>query len=357
MKVLVIDDNPEDRILYRRYLPAGDGFDIEDVESFHEARQKFPLLSPDCVLVDFNLPDADGINVVHSLRTNLKTSPCAFVMVTGQGSESLAVSSFRSGVDDYVVKDGLTREVLQATVTRAIDRVQARLARERHLEELELFASVAAHDLKAPLQSIRGYAELTMMEDSRLDAAGRKDNLMVIQESCDRMSSLIDGLLDYAQSGSSSGMMIRVDVNQTFDDVLRALGDSINQTGAAVEADDLGFVVGDALGIHQVFQNLIANALHHVRADAPRVTVSAAAFANWMAYTVADNGSGVPERERERVFAPLVRLNGGTGHRGHGLGLAICQQVVERHGGHIWVEAAPGGGAAFKFTLPRISVT
>lgn len=353
MKVLVIDDSPEDRELYRRYLSDGGEFHVEDTETLREARQRFQTFAPDCVLVDFNLPDADGMDVIDALRSDHGPKSCAFIIVTGHGSEELAISSFRSGADDYISKDSMTPTLLQSQIRLAVDRAQLRRERQQHLQDLEHFASVTAHDLKAPLQTIKGYTELSMQGADKLSETTRNGYLCLVLEASNRMESLIDGLLIYAQSGEKAAALIPVDVTLTVKDVTKVLASKITAVGARIEYGDLGMLVGDALGIHQVFQNLIDNAVEHAAKEKPRIVISRRAFGNWAIYSVSDNGQGIPEQDRERIFAPLVRLGDRPSRQGHGLGLAICQQIVERHGGRIWVQnGGICGGAEFCFSLP-----
>ena len=352
MKVLVIEDSPEDRALYRRYLTNDGGFDVVDTETLRDAKLQFRTFTPDCVLVDFNLPDADRFGVIEALRSDQMSFPCAFIIVTGEGSEHLAVTSFRSGADDYVAKNGLTPTLLQSSIQKAVGRVQARQERQRYLQALEYFASIAAHDLKAPLQTVKGYTELTKFGGNEISETTRGDYLDLVLESCSRMESLIDGLLAYAQSGEEAASLVLVDVGKTVEDVMKVLAGKIQDTGARIQVGDLGTVMGDALGIHQVFQNLIDNAMQYADKGAPQINLSSTQFGDWAIYSVSDNGPGVPDHERERVFMPLVRLGDREKRQGHGLGLAICQQIIERHGGRIWVNKETDGGATFCFSLP-----
>jgi signal transduction histidine kinase len=120
-----------------------------------------------------------------------------------------------------------------------------------------------------------------------------------------------------------------------------------------VELGALPSVIGDGGGLSRVLQNLVANALKY-RADAPpRIAIGAERDDAAWVIAVRDNGRGVGERDRERIFDIFARADDEEAVDGHGIGLAVCQTIIEHHGGRIWVEPAPGGGSVFRFTLPE----
>lgn len=169
-----------------------------------------------------------------------------------------------------------------------------------------------------------------------------------------RMQALIDDLLTISRVDTKGRPLQRIDLGESLDAALRSLRICIDERHAVVHAGPLPAVLGDAAQLTQVFQNLLSNAVKFCQAGAPRVEISARRDGALWRICVRDNGIGVPEEHRERIFGMFQRLHGRREYAGTGIGLAICQKVVERHGGTIWVEAAQGGGSAFMFTLQAV---
>jgi signal transduction histidine kinase len=230
------------------------------------------------------------------------------------------------------------------------------LSRVRELEqqnaELREVVSVAAHDLKEPLRNLRGCAErLVRGHASQLEGEGRQllSDLVV---SARRAERLVEDLLQYARVLAGPLQLQSVDLNEPFELAQAILCDRIQPMGAEISNDPLPVVQADPARMIQLFQNLLANALTYRAEKPPAVHVSARAVTGqWRVY-IRDWGIGVPSADRERIFEPFHRLHPEERYPGTGLGLAICRKIVERHGGTIWMESPPDGGASVVFTLP-----
>ena len=214
--------------------------------------------------------------------------------------------------------------------------------------ELERFADIAAHDLREPLMAI---TQLTALLERGVDSQ-RGEIVTHLRAAAAHGSRLVDGLLDLARVGRGAPPAEPVDLRRVIEDLLDTLGPQIEAAGARVEIGPLPTVLGVEGELARVFQNLLANALKFRGEEAPVVAVSAARSPREWTLTVADNGPGVSERNRERIFELFARGQVDGEAPGTGLGLAVCRKVVELHGGRIWVEPAPGGGSAFRLTLP-----
>lgn len=241
-----------------------------------------------------------------------------------------------------------TQEELEAEGLR--ERV---LSLSRSNEDLEQFAHVVAHDLQEPLRTISGFAELLERDlDGRLDENGRQ-SLHLIRDGTHRMGALLDGVLAYSRVASVGLERTPVDL----DDLLREAQDTLRHTlearGARVTSEPLGVVHGDRTQLGQLLQNLLANGIKFGAPDAPHVHVSAEEAGGWLTICVRDDGAGIDERDRERVFGMFERGSTADGAGGTGIGLALCAKIVERHGGRIGHEPAPGGGTVFRVSLLR----
>lgn len=219
--------------------------------------------------------------------------------------------------------------------------------------ELDEFTFVASHDLQEPLRKLIAFSSLLARDvggDLTPDAA--KD-LNFIIEAATRMQRLVQDLLLLSRAGRSTSKREPVELEGCCDAALDALAARVAETGATITRDALPVVLGDGTLLTQLYQNLIGNALKFHGQAAPRIHVLAEQTpAGWL-LGVRDNGIGVPPQYAEQIFSPFKRLHGRDAYEGTGIGLSICRRAVDRHGGRIWCEPAPGGGAQFLFTLPN----
>jgi PAS domain S-box-containing protein len=244
-----------------------------------------------------------------------------------------------------VTRDLTERKQSQEELERAVE--DLRIANE----ELDRFAAVAAHDMTDPLRTISGFAEYLLETDPQEDK--REQYVRHIFDSSQRLSAMLHGLLAYARAGRTRDATAVVDVDTAVRQVHDDLAAGIAERGARLEVDlpsDARVQVdGDDLRI--ILQNLVSNAIKFADREDPVVTVSAARTAGAWRITVADNGVGIPPEHQERIFAAFERAPNRRAI-GYGLGLAICQRLVERHGGSIGLESEPGEGTRFWFSLP-----
>jgi PAS domain S-box-containing protein len=229
---------------------------------------------------------------------------------------------------------------------------------ERSNDDLEAFATLASHDLQAPLGTVRGYLELLGAEYG--DVLGPQGTRWVARasEATQRMSALLTSLLDFSRAaGSGRPTLAPAGLGALLDGVMADLADLLSRTGTTVRlvGPSIEMLV-DTARLRQVLQNLVQNAVKYHHPDRPPVVeVSATELDDRWQVVVADNGVGVPPEDRERVFR-MVQQAGRT-ESGYGVGLAVSRRVVERHGGHIWIEDNPGGGSRFCFTIPQPTPT
>lgn len=233
---------------------------------------------------------------------------------------------------------------------RKIRDLASRLAKSN--AELEKFAYVASHDLREPLATLSIFAKLLERRHAEeLTPAARKYVQMMVT-SAERMRRLIDKLLQFSRVSYQPLGLSEVDCADVVREVLADLRASIGSAGASVEVGPLPTLVGDASQLSRLFQNLVSNAIKFRGEAAPRIAISAEPTLGGWIFRVDDNGLGIEETFKSRLFRPFQRGHVGEAIAGTGLGLAICTKIVGRHGGRIWVESEPGQGASFRFFLP-----
>jgi signal transduction histidine kinase len=224
---------------------------------------------------------------------------------------------------------------------------------ERSNQELEQFAYVASHDLQEPLRMVSSFTQLLAQRyHDRLDQDA-KEFIAFAVDGASRMQRLIQDLLAYSRVGTRGAGFAPTDADAALRAALGNLQAAIRETGAEVIHDPLPSVWADATQLTQVFQNLIGNAIKFHGDAPPRVRVSATPNGDDWVFAVADNGIGIDPQYCDRVFVIFQRLHSGDRYPGTGIGLALCQRIVQRHGGRLWVESTPGQGATFYFTMKR----
>ena len=224
---------------------------------------------------------------------------------------------------------------------------------ERSNTELERFAYVASHDLQEPLRMVASFTQLLAQRYSgRLDEKA-DEYIHYAVDGAKRMQQLISDLLTYSRLNNKELDPRPTECEGVVRATLANLKAAIAESGAAVEWDPLPVLMADPVQLGQLFQNLVGNAIKFRGQAPPRVHITAVDNGSHWLFSVRDNGLGIDGRHAERIFQIFQRLHTRAEYPGTGIGLAVCQKVVERHGGRIWVESQPGAGSDFRFTLPK----
>ncbi len=283
--------------------------------------------------------------------------------IYAEKSELLVIAEHRvdeqAALSDRVIELNEELAEIQRELARDIQerkRVEAQLAArtqelERSNEELERFVSVVSHDLKEPLRTVSSFLEL--IEDRYADEIDEDatEFIRFAVEGAERMEDLIDGLRRYAKLGQAQLEVETVDLEDVVEKARRNLSSAIEDTDAEIRVGDLPTVEGDGRQLLQVFQNLMSNAINHRGGQPPVIAITARSTEEGHVVSVEDQGPGIPEEEQEDIFQ-IFRRGAEAQADGLGLGLAICKKIVERHGGHIEVDAAKGEGTRFDIHLP-----
>ena len=249
-------------------------------------------------------------------------------------------------------------------VSAAIRDITERKAAEKELEsfnkqlqiknkELEQFAYVASHDLQEPLNTVTNLASLLSNNYSQnFDEVGQK-SLSFISDAVSRMRELVRNLLDYSRIGQNR-KLTNIDCTQLLQAIRADLAGSISESGTTLEVAQLPQIKGFETDLRLLFQNLISNAIKFRKPEAlPIVSVFAEQVDESWRFAVKDNGIGIAEKHKNRVFEIFQRLYDRNQYEGTGIGLAHCQKIVELHGGKIWVDSEFGKGSTFYFTIPN----
>ncbi len=251
-------------------------------------------------------------------------------------------------------------------VTAAIRNITVRKAAEANLiamvqelnrsnEELGQFANIASHDLQEPLRMVASYTQLLSKRYKGQLDADADEFIAFAVDGATRMQRLIEDLLAYSRVGTRGMELLPVSSEEALQQALSNLRASVETSGAAVTHAPLPIVMADEMQLIQLFQNLIGNAIKYQSSGAPLVHISATRNGGqkWD-FAVKDNGLGIDPQYFDRIFGMFQRLHQRDEYAGTGIGLAICKKIMERHGGTISVESAPGQGSTFSFDFAGI---
>ena len=227
---------------------------------------------------------------------------------------------------------------------------------ERTNRELDQFAYVASHDLKAPLRGIANLSEWIEEDIGEAFPAPAKEKMELLRGRVRRLEGLIDGILEYSRAGRGQKAPAPIDVRQLVHEVVELMAPP---TGVRVEiAHDLPTIFSERIPLSQVFSNLIGNATKYTRTADPLIQINAAIEGDFVHFQVMDNGPGIAPQYHERIFVVFQRLAARDRVEGTGIGLAIVKKIIEGRGGRVWVEspmdAIAASGTTFHFTWPRV---
>jgi PAS domain S-box-containing protein len=224
-------------------------------------------------------------------------------------------------------------------------------------QELEQFTSIVSHDLQEPIRTIKSFLQLIDIKLSQ----GQYDDLQTyITKSinaANRMRELIQNLLNYSQLDKNEVVVEKMAVLDVVNEAIQNLKSAVEASRAQITIEsDVEEIEGDRVQIAQVIQNLLSNALKFTHGDVPRVIIRCRNENGHVRFSITDNGIGIAEADREKVFDIFRRLHTKKDYPGTGIGLAICKKIVDRHRGRIWPESEPGKGTTFYFTLNEEAV-
>ncbi len=378
--ILIVDDVTANLQILGDML-EGEGYKVRPVLSGIQAMQVAERERPDLILLDIMMADMDGFEVCRLLKENPDLNSVPVIFISALNDVNDIVKALNVGGADYITKPFQVEEVRARVamhlklyrqskelreLNRTLDnRVEARTRQlevtnkelEFHLKEIEQFTYITSHDLQEPLLTLTNFTQLIQEEYAgKLDKDGNQ-YIEFIYNAANRMKGLVKGLLDYSFLGKESVRSI-VDLNKVVHDAIVNLDDLIIPSKAIVRTEELPQCNAHEPELKLLFHNLISNAIKFGKPDViPEIEISAENLGDEWIFSVADNGIGIEEKHREKVFVIFKQMHKRNEYEGTGIGLAHCKKIVELHGGRIWVEANPKGGSIFKFTIPfRVSI-
>jgi len=353
--VLIVDDLDANVQLLLRLLRAAGYTSVTSTMDSREVCDLHRKNRYDLILLDVLMPGMDGFQVIEALKEMSPDGYLPVLVITAQPNHKLR--ALQAGARDFISKPFELAEVL----ARVHNMLESRLLHnelydrneqlERLVKELDQFAYVASHDLKAPLRAI-GILAHWIEDDAgdKLDADGRA-HLALLMSRVARMGALVDGVLAYARAGRSPMEVESVALEPLVRDVVELL--SLPPGVSVTVEGTLPTILAPRSPLHQIWMNLVSNALKHgTRDHSGHIRLGVHGDGDDQHYYVADDGPGIEPQYHDRIFALFQTLEARDKVENTGIGLAIVKKLIEQQGGRIWVTSALGDGAIFHFTYP-----
>lgn len=352
-KILNVDDHEAGRYARSRYLTRA-GFTVLEAGLGNEALTLVRSEKPQLVLLDINLPDINGLEVCRLIKSDPETARMPVIFLSASRLADLdVVVGLETGADNYL-REPVEPTVLIATVRSLLRAREAEEALVRSNEQLRRFAYVVSHELQEPLRMVKSYSQLVASKyRGKLDSDADEFIEYTVQ-GVTRMETFIRDMLAYSQVAEGGLDLKPTSLQKVLEWALMEVQAAVGESGATITHDSLPTVVCDGMRLSTVFKNLVGNAIKYRGEQAPRVHVSALEQDDRWKISVTDNGIGIDPRYTNSVFTLFKRLHGRE-RAGSGVGLAICKEIVEHHGGDIWVESELNKGSTFVFTLPKMT--
>lgn len=298
----------------------------------------------------------DECQLRQVLATNLPIARQRFQLASRSARTILVEDSAAPIHDAQGQLTGAVTVIVDITERHEAERERERLLAElqRSNADLARFSYTVAHDLQAPVRTVKSFAGLLARQRNGVSTEKAFEFLTLITDAAAGMQRLIEGLLRYAQVGQRPLEREVVAAGEVLAEVRALLSALVTGTCAKIEASSLPTIWVDRVQFQQLLQNLLVNAIHYRKPDcAPQISIRGETTDEGWQFAVSDQGQGIPSDQLERIFSPLTRLHGAE-VSGTGLGLALCRTIVERHGGRIWAESAgPSQGTTIRFAFPR----
>ena len=396
-KILIVDDNPDNLKVLYTYLKSAD-FEVLAADNGEAGIEVVKHSQPELILLDVMMPGMNGFEVCRCLKANSATQHIPVIFLTALSETVDKLTGFQVGGVDYITQPVEYEEVVARVRTHLIltrtrqklwqqnQRLQAEIDRRKQIEsklthsrqllqqnndsleqtvanrtaelatsnkDLEHFAYIASHDLRQPIRKIRMCTEYLAEDYQHCFDEQAREYISYITKSTDRMYLLIDDLLSYSRIAKQERNFVPLELESVVRDTLEDLSISIEEKQATVNYQNLPTIVANPREIGQLFQNLISNSLKFASDRSLEITIAAVEKEDQWLISVKDNGIGIEPQFSNKIFQMFQRLHRNCEYEGTGIGLAICQKVVNSYGGKIWVESQLNEGATFYFTLPK----
>ncbi len=365
--ILIVDDTPENLISLKKVLETHN-FEVDTASSGEEALKKVLINEYVLIILDVQMPGMDGFEVAEALSGFSKTKDTAIIFLSAANTENRFITKgYSSGGLDYITKPVDINIILLKVKTfyriyeqnRKLNEMQQKLlaeieTRKKAENKKDEFISIASHELKTPLTSVKGYIQLLERSIDKGDPQVLKTHIKKAHQQLNKLNDLITDLLDISKMESGKMMFLKqhFDVEKFFTNAIDILQHNAPNYRLNTDITATGNVYGDEMRIEQVLINFITNAIKYSPGQ-NQVDIKAYIDNNQLYVTVKDYGIGISEEQLDKVFEKFYRVDDTALHfQGLGIGLYISSEIIHRHNGEIGVRSSEGNGSEFYFIIP-----
>ncbi len=380
IRVLIVDDCDADRMLIRQGIRVpGNKITVDEAKNAKDGLAKISVNTYDCIFIDYMLPDMDGIALLKNIKTagNDDMMPCPIIMLTGQNSQAVMIDAIKQGAQDYLLKDNLSPDALYLALIKsktiydlrvAHKHTQEQLSQSRKMESLGQLTGGIAHDFNNLLTIVFGNTSLlrhSVEQGGEVDKDGCLKKIDAIERAASRGADMIKRLMVFTRQKGLESVSVNLNdvVNDLEDIICSALGDAVEvrkDLGAGLV--DVHIDVGQ---FEQAVINMAINArdamvdggvltistCNVILGEADLVDMPELVAGEYVCLSITDNGTGMPEAVRAKIFDPFYTTK--DIGKGTGLGLSMVYALLRDSGGAIKVESILGQGSVFSMYLPR----
>jgi signal transduction histidine kinase len=383
LNILLVEDNAGDVRIIEEMIRDNAALDMICTDCLHSAVKLLNQDNIDVILLDLSLPDSFGLDTVNRIVALKPLLPV--IILTGTKDDILAKNAIKKGAQDYLVKGQIDSVLLSRSIFYSIERagllrtIQKELGERKKAEEevrklnkelekrvidrtaqlevankeLEAFSYSVSHDLRAPLRAVDGFSRILLEDHSgKLSSEGNRI-CKVICDNAKHMGHLIDDLLAFSRIGRTELQKSMIDMKTMAESVFFELTTPKERQRINFRLGALSPARGDLSMMRQVWMNLISNAIKFSsKRKSAVISIDQNRSEDKIVYFITDNGAGFDKKYADKLFGVFQRLHSLSDFDGTGVGLAIVQRIIHRHGGQVWAEGAVDKGASFYFSIP-----
>lgn len=345
-EILIVDDVPE-QITFAGSILREAGYKVRAVTSGGAALSYLERHQPDLIMLDIKMSDMNGLDVCRKIKSDEMTTNIPVIFFTSDGSPQTIRKGFEAGCCDYVLKPFIREEYL-ARVKTHIEIARKTIELENANSELKMFTSAVSHDLRSPLSVMKMLIDT--LEDELENGSGDdvKQIMEMLKGKSEQTLKMTEHLLEFSRVCNAVPKVESIDLNILLEDICNELTALEPDRNITLDISPLPTVSGDSVLIRLLFRNLLSNAFKFTRnRENAVIVVSAVDDRKYDIISVKDNGAGFDMKYYDKLFAVFRRLHSDE-YEGSGVGLALCDRIIRRHGGKIEAVGAPDMGAEFR---------
>ncbi len=353
LNLIILDDDKVQRYAVKRQLINSKyKFNVFEADCGENAMKILKQTPIDCIIVDYILPQYDGLEFVEHVKEKFGNCP-PFLFITSFGSGDVVRKAFKKGCFDYIPKEKINSPELLTMLVALAEHSRTKTEMSEKLENLELLAAEVTHDLNSPLRSISYSIDQMIENDATTNSDHFKNHMTNIKSNVHNIGSILSDIANGLACKDHDFNCCAIDLNDLISELIESIVRAFSTKTVKFSLNPLPILRGDRAGLFRVLYNIVSNGIKYNDQDVIEISISHEETVLYNEIVIQDNGIGISSENLHDIFQPFYRINVHEQTTGTGLGLAICQKIIDQHNGKIFVESTKGLGSKFKIALPR----